>query len=394
MEEKNQMGHTPRTHNLYIYSNKKNIRNTTLKHTINNMNIPDLDYPQILALILVSILFFSLGISLSTSSISFSAYNSAWNGASSITQKTDTLNIETDIIRDASRYSDIQSNRTVSMIFSSDKNYTKKEIEQIHQFLRRGGTLVIAEDFGNHTNTLLSGLGLKTRVDGGLLRDERYNYKESGIVIARNITNHTLTRGVDSLTLNYGSILIPGGSFVLVNSSSYGYLDVNRNGELDTNESVSRYPVVTIENIQKGKVVVTSDPSMFINTMLDREGNNRFLENIFKGKEKIILDYSHKNAIPPFMSLILSIKDSWILQVFLGILGLSIIFSVSNKIYTPIVEWIKKERVNINLTRQQIEKYIEKKHPNWEHDKTERVIKDVISSQNKTTENEDKKTKK
>lgn len=48
------------------------------------------------------------------------------------------------------------------MVLSPDKPYTDARTERLREFVRRGGTLVIAEDFGPNDNALLEGVGAST----------------------------------------------------------------------------------------------------------------------------------------------------------------------------------------------------------------------------------------
>lgn len=288
-------------------------------------------WPQVLLAGMVVATVVAFAFAGSTSGASFSAYNRGWSGASVLEGQAKAVDSQSIIVRDTSAYGSTPPNETVAVILSPDREYDPDEAARVSRFVESGGTLVVADDFGSHANPLLATLGVTARIDGTLVRDDRYNYRSSGLPVATNVSNASrasnasLVRNVSQLVLNYGSVVRPGEARILVNTSQYAYLDRNRNGEVDADELLGRRPVATVERVGAGRVVVVSDPSVFINAMLEHPGNREFVRNVFRTGDYVLLDYSHSASLPPLAVAVLVMQNSALLQVGLGVLGLALV---------------------------------------------------------------------
>ena len=287
--------------------------------------LADLDLPRLFLVGLTLSTLLAVGVVMSTSSTAFGVSNPSWEGTSSLRQQASAVGSDPVVVTNTSDYTQIDPSSSVSVILSPERPYASGETADVRAFVRSGGTLVVAEDFGSHTNPLLASLGVQTRVDGRPLRDERRYYRSPDIVVATDVSEHALTGGVTQITLNHGTALRPNDSRVLVNSSPFAYLDTNRNSSLDGTESIRTYPVVTVEAVGEGRVVVVSDPSMFINAMLDRPGNERFVRSVFSGHETVLLDYSHRGSLPPLTAAAIAVQQSDLLRAVVGFAGIGIV---------------------------------------------------------------------
>lgn len=289
----------------------------------------NVDLPRAFLVVLILLTLLSVGVLMSTSTSAFGVYNPAWEGTSSLRDQASAVDADTTVVTNTSEYAKADPTSTVAVILSPDSPYTSEEAANVREFVRSGGTLVVAEDFGSHTNPLLDELGVQTRIDGRPLRDERRYYRSPDIVVAPDVEEHPLTGGTSQITLNHGTALRANESRVLANSSEFSYLDANRNASLDSTESMTSYPVVTLETVGDGRVVVVSDPSVFINAMLERPGNEQFVRSLFSGHETIVLDYSHHGELPPFTAVVVAVRQSEILRAVVGFGSIAAIAVVS-----------------------------------------------------------------
>jgi len=257
-----------------------------------------------------------------TSVAAFGAFNPSWEGTSDLRGLADDAGADTEVARNTTAY-EAHGNETVAVVVAPDEAYTAEEVRRIEAFLERGGTLLIAARSGT-ANELLEALDAEVRLDGDVLRDEQQYYRAPALPEATNVTEHNLTRDVDSLTLNYGTAVEPGEATVLVASSEFAYLDRNGNEQVDEAERLGSYPVATTESVEDGRLIVVSDGSAFINVMADRPGNRAFATNAFNGSETVLIDTSHSGDVPPVISALLTVRGSPPLQG--GLVAVALLF--------------------------------------------------------------------
>lgn len=293
------------------------------------------DTPKLFAAVLgVTVL--AVGIwGASTSIPAFGVYNPTWEGSSDLRQEADATGAEQEIAVDVETYSTVDADETIAVILAPTEPYTDEESAKIRQFIERGGTVLVAAEVGTNANPLLRSIGASTRIDGRPVRDERNYYRSPNLTVATDVASTELTGGTESLTLNHGTVLRPNGATAIVNTSSFAYVDANRNATLDETESLGQYSVVTTERIGDGRVIAVSDPSVFINAMLDREGNHAFVEALFSGASTVLFDYSHRSSVPPFVRAVLAFRRSPLLQVAIGLAFVGAVALVSDRLSAP-----------------------------------------------------------
>jgi hypothetical protein len=370
----------------------------------------DLDYPQLLLVVFALCVSAALLAVAGTSSASFGAYNADWNGASGLDGEASAVGVDAQPIRETAAYGDVPANGTIAVVLAPDDPYGPDAVGRLDRFVREGGTLLVAGDYGPYANALLADLGVNARLDGRTLRDERYYYRSPALPIARNVSEHRYTQDVSQLTLNHGTAVQrteSGGpnasnrSRVLVNSSAFAYLDGDSNGRLDGGEELGRYPVAVVEPMGEGRVVVVSDPSVFINAMLDRPDNREFVRTLFGAHERVLLDGSHTAGVPPLALAVLVIRDSPFLQVLLGTGALGFIGLLARQ-PSPIGRArsrlerrnegngrsagiarsgeVRETGVEIESTDigpEAIEAYLVERHPDWDRERVRRVIRGI-----------------
>ena len=351
----------------------------------------DVSYPRTLFVVVLVATVLAMVVAASTSGAAFGVYNPSWDGASDLRDEATAVDTESDLVLNSSAYGRTPANGTVAVVLSPDRAYTAREATRLRRFVRNGGTLVVAEDFGPHSNALLREVGADARVNGSLVRDERVNYQSPEFVVAENVSNHSLVTDVDALTLNHGTVVEPNGARTIVSTSGYAYLDGNRNDELDDNESLGTYPVATVEAVGEGTVVTVSDPSLFINAMLDRPGNQQFVHNAFGAHERVILDYSHAERLPPLALALVVVRKTPLLQVLLVGVAVSVVGAAASgwggRFKRRLLEgdaasprrWTDSEALAA---------YLRQQHPEWEESRVRRVTEGVINGRRQPRDDE------
>ena len=200
---------------------------------------------------------------------------------------------------------------------------TPAELEALNSFVTRGGTLILADDYG-YGNQILEYLGLKTRFSGQPLLDPLANYKNKWFPQISHIKSSPFTSDIDKLVFNHATCLTNvEAANVLAQSSLFSFLDLNGDQTWQESEPTGSLPVISLHNLGSGQIILVADPSLFINSMETMEGNDGFLQNIAAiTASELLIDQSH---LPPSnlhqtKNLLAQIRDS--LTSPLGTLGL------------------------------------------------------------------------
>jgi len=315
-----------------------------------------------------------------TSSASLGAYNPAWDGTSSVRTTAEAMSIDATIAQNTSAYGTVLANKSIAFVLSPDQRYSELAAGDVSTFVRSGGTLLVAADYGEHGNDLLAAVGVDARLNGTPLRDEQKAGPSPAFPRATATANHTYTDGVDTVVLNHGTSIEVGTATPLVSTSEFSYLDTSRNQALDESEVLQRRPVVTIEPLGEGHVIVVSDPSIFLNAMLDRGDNEAFLRELLGAHQRVILDVSHTNAVPPLIATQLAIQESGLLLFVGGTLSiLAVVFGgeLSGK-----STWLSRQRQQTvqppSPSADEIAAAIRDRHPDWDDERVERVTDSLI----------------
>lgn len=292
-------------------------------------------WPQVLLAGLTLAVLVGVVVALSTSVAAFGVYNPAWDGASDLDALAEETGAESRIALNTTAYDDVDPNRTIAVILAPDTSYSEPQQARLREFVADGGTLVIAEDVGPVGNELAAAVGADTRFDGRPVRDDRHYYRSPAFPTATNVTDAPETEGVEQVTLNHGTTLHANetdeNTTVLVRTSSFAYLDTNRNAQLDDEESLASRPVVVREHVGNGTVIAISDPSLFINAMLERPGNRQFARNLFAAHEQVLLDQSGHGQQPPLSVALLTLRETPPMQVLLGLGGIGTVLVWSRR---------------------------------------------------------------
>jgi len=198
--------------------------------------------------------------------------------------------------------------------------FTKDEIAEIRSFLEAGGTVLLADDFGTG-NTLLKGLNVSAQFSGKPFADLYYYSKAPRFPLIGAFSPSPITANVTTLVLNLPAYIdITNSSRVtkLASSSPFSFVDLNGNGRPSPNETISSYPVLVDIEIGRGSLILVSDPSMFVNEMIDLYDNMQLFENLLRmGRDSLIFDVAHLEKAPLTDSRIMLRDDVKLLRDFL-----------------------------------------------------------------------------
>ncbi len=340
----------------------------------------------------------ALVIAASTTGAAFGAYNLEWDGTSDLRELAD-RQTDSQVLLDTAPYERGDPNGSVAVILSPTEPYGPNDTRRVREFVDAGGTLVIADDFGPHSNALLDDLGTSARFNGTQLRDERNYYRAPSLPVATTVSETRYTDGVAQITLNKGTAIDAGNATVVAATSPFAYLDRNGTGNLSAGDELGTYPVVTAESIGEGRVIAVGDPSLFINAMLSQPDNTAFASAIFDAHDRALLDYSHAGEQPPLAVASLIFSSSTALQLGVGALGIGAVWGQAllsgglvgavrrslSSVLPP--EWRRRLPAWLRGTKsddgpvdeEAILAALRERYPEWDESRLRRVMTDVLS---------------
>jgi hypothetical protein len=268
-----------------------------------------LSYAFIVALV-VLLLLISVPL-LNTTKEDFSTYNTAWNGASDAKALASREGYTARPVFALSKIG-TSGNGVLFMINPNRSvDFAGSDASALQSFIKNGGILVLANDFGNG-DAVLNGLGVSgaARFNGSLLADNVSKVVDAEHPLITDVTTAGLTAGVHELYFNYGTALDTSGRNVTVLARSAPTSYLSTAGTSATTEATAgARPVLATLNYGNGRIVLLSDPSVFINEMLGHADNQQLLTsmlaNLTGGNKavSIMFDESHR-AAPPVWSLL------------------------------------------------------------------------------------------
>ncbi len=244
----------------------------------------------------------------------FSIFNTGWNGTSGLAISTyvtgdfaPSFRVEasgTDVAIAELGFGDLgldPATDAVAVIGPSEP-FTAADGQVMGAFVRGGGVLLLADDFGTG-NSLLAAMGAQSRFSGKLVLDLSFD-KRPEFPVCYDLRADQLTTNVTTLQLNHASsVTLGGGAAAVAYSSPASWLDADENGDYDVGETMGAFPVLAREILGSGTIVLLSDPSVLINGMIGYMDNARFADNLItylcSTRSAIYFDESHRTFFDP-----------------------------------------------------------------------------------------------
>lgn len=219
----------------------------------------------------------------------FMGSNTMWNGTKDIRD-----NLHAEPLNSLETLpKDIEKSMIISIPY---KDYTQGDLDFFKVFVENGGTMLLMDDFG-YGNTVLKALNVSARFNGKLLADPLFNYKNEKLPKITDLSPDVKNSGIEVLVLNHATVIENiSETEIIARSSVSSYLDTNENGSLEEGEPQGAFPVAALLNSGSGRLIIISDPSIIVNTMLNRYDNANFIEFLvsYGGLErKVFFDESH-----------------------------------------------------------------------------------------------------
>jgi hypothetical protein len=263
----------------------------------------------------LTLLIISMTAPVASSSADFSIFNSGWNGTSQLAVLTyeagkfapafKVQSTGTDVTIEQADLAtiDLDPATDALAIIGPTKTFSSEEGKHIGDFIRAGGKLLLADDFGMG-NSLLQGIGVDSRFVDDLVVDLAYE-KLPEFSVLFDLREDPLTVNVTTLLLNYPASLIVNETttVVVAYSSIASWRDMNGNRLQEWGEPRGPFPIVARESVGAGSILLISDPSILINGMTDKMDDGVFGANVINelcyGRTTVYFDESHRTFLDP-----------------------------------------------------------------------------------------------
>jgi hypothetical protein len=244
----------------------------------------------------------------------FSIFNTGWNGTSGLAVATyETGNFAPSFRVDASGTDvtvaelgfeelGLDPATDAVAVIGPSAPFTAADGQVMGAFVRGGGVLLLADDFGTG-NSLLSSMGALSRFSGELVLDLSFD-KRPEFPVCYDLRVDPLMVNVTTLQLNHASSIVQGaGITAIAYSSAASWLDSNGNAMYDVGEPMGPFPLIARETLGAGTIVLLADPSVLINGMTDYMDNARFSDNLVSylcsARSAMFFDESHRTFFDP-----------------------------------------------------------------------------------------------
>lgn len=179
--------------------------------------------------------------------------------------------------------------------------YDTDDLSRLKAFVEKGGTLIMMDDFG-FGNDFLESAGVEARFSNDILLDPLFCYKNQYLPRITDFSAEIKEGGIAVIGMNHATSLNNiDAENVLACSSNMSYLDVNKSGTRDDWEPGGPLVIASEERFGKGTIELVSDPSLIINTMVEKNNNYDFMEYMINKNgepENVFLDRSHLAKSP------------------------------------------------------------------------------------------------
>jgi hypothetical protein len=339
----------------------------------------------LIAVVVAAALIISLSI-LNSNKEDFSTYNTEWNGASQIKNVAATEGYSTANIFSMSDLSSHHKGTLVMLNSNASVGFTQADIRDIQSFVQNGGSLVLANDFGN-ANAVLSGLGLSdtAHFNGALLSDNVSKGVDQAHPLITDVTSSSLTTGVKTLYFNYGTALNVSGSSVtvLARSDPTSYLRTATGDNAPIAGSTGAKPVLASLNYGQGRIILLSDPSVFINGMVSQADNQQLFTNLITTltggdtSATILFDQSQRASQPLLSSTYDRINADDNLKYTLIVLSIAAVVIGVN-----VVAYTRRQRPRADASTVRVNEDVAiadvmERHPGWRRSRITTLLKQL-----------------
>jgi hypothetical protein len=318
-----------------------------------------------------------------STSTDFSIYNSGWNGTSKLavltyrlgkfvpTFETRSTGTEISVAQLSLQDMNLDPQASSLVIIGPTKAFTSPEGEIVGDFVKGGGKLFLADDFGSG-NSLLEQMGATSRFSNTLVMDLAFE-KQPEFSVAFDFVPDPTTANVTTALLNYPSSLTvdPSNTEVLARSSVGSWLDTNGDLLREWEEPRGPFPILARETMGQGSILLLSDPSVLINGMAGYMDDSLLATNLVNyvclDRTQVMFDESHRTFFDPVkVAMELTGTMSGNAKMAISLLTLVLTLWITTDLVDRSLSWLVRRARSLAkevLRRLGLERFMKKKAP-------------------------------
>ncbi|MEM3403470.1 MAG: DUF4350 domain-containing protein [Nitrososphaeria archaeon] len=210
--------------------------------------------------------------------------NPYWNGFSTLVETVNITFTQTPATA-------LDPEAAVLAIISPNKNITRDHIELVRGFAEEGGTILLMDETGA-INPILDDLNTGLRVEGHIMVDPVFYYGSWRLPKIMDIKPTTETENVEAIATDIPSTLkmleqVPKTK-IIAYSSTFTFQDLEEDLKPSQEEPIGPFPFAAVVSYGKGKIIVFSDSSLFINGVIEKGDNLQLLKNIVEERTLVV----------------------------------------------------------------------------------------------------------
>lgn len=177
------------------------------------------------------------------------------------------------------------------IVFPQETKYSESEIENIKDFVSRGGMLFVADRFGS-ARDIANEFGIRI-FNHTLVEYDSYAARQDLPILPATVGSDKIY----SLAFKFPSAInnYPPESEIISRSSRVSFIDSDDNGKITAKDQSGPFPVGIKAKIKDGYVVYFSDSSAFTNDLIGKKDNKEFFRDFLASlrPDIIVFDESH-----------------------------------------------------------------------------------------------------
>lgn len=162
--------------------------------------------------------------------------------------------------------------------------FEESESAKLRSYLESGGDILLADDYGSG-NGLLQYLGVSARFSGKPLADIYFYSKTPTFPLVSDFAEDPVTRNLTAVIMDHPSYIETQNTSsikIVALSSAFSFIDSLNNGAPSAGEKTQAYPMIVIDHVGNGLLILVANAHLFANEMINLFDNRILFRNLLR----------------------------------------------------------------------------------------------------------------